>query len=152
MFKAMRRRDKQLSHEDTLALLHRGQEGILGTLGEDGYPYTVVVNYVYYKDNIYFHCAKSGHKLDNIQYHDKVSFTVYDHVEVLGEELNTLYQSLTLFGRAKVVETTEELLLALIQKYSHMPLPLAKDMIKKEIDITAIVEIEIEHITGKAGK
>ncbi len=152
MFKAMRRRDKQLSHEDTLALLHRGQEGILGTLGEEGYPYTVVVNYVYYKDKIYFHCAKSGHKLDNIQYHDKVSFTVYDHVKVLGEELNTLYQSLTLFGRAKVVETTEEVLLALIQKYSKLPLPLAKDMIKKEIDITAIVEIEIEHITGKAGK
>ncbi len=152
MFRAMRRRDKQLSQEDTLALLHRGQEGILGTLGEDGYPYTVVVNYVYYKDKIYFHCAKSGHKLDNIQYHDKVSFTVYDHVEVLGEELNTLYQSLTLFGRAKVVETTEEVLLALIQKYSKLPLPLAKDMIKKEIDITAIVEIEIEHITGKAGK
>lgn len=152
MFRAMRRRDKQLSQEDTLALLHRGQEGILGTLGEDGYPYTVVVNYVYYKDKIYLHCAKSGHKLDNIQYHDKVSFTVYDHVEVLGEELNTLYQSLTLFGRAKVVETTEEVLLALIQKYSKLPLPLAKDMIKKEIDITAIVEIEIEHITGKAGK
>lgn len=152
MFRAMRRRDKQLSQEDTLALLHRGQEGILGTLGEDGYPYTVVVNYVYYKDKIYFHCAKSGHKLDNIQYHDKVSFTVYDQVEVLGEELNTLYQSLTLFGRAKVVETTEEVLLALIQKYSHLPLPLAKDMIAKEMDITAIVEIEIEHITGKAGK
>lgn len=152
MFRAMRRRDKQLSQEDTLALLHRGQEGILGTLGEDGYPYTVVVNYVYFKDKIYFHCAKSGHKLDNIQYHDKVSFTVFDHVEVLGEELNTLYQSLTLFGRAKVVETTEEVLLALIQKYSKLPLPLAKDMIKKEIDITAIVEIEIEHITGKAGK
>jgi hypothetical protein len=152
MFKPMRRLDKQLSHEDTISLLERGQEGVLGTVSDDGYPYTVVVNYVYYNNKIYFHCAKKGHKIDNIKKNEKVSFSVYDSVEVLGNELNTKYQSLTIFGKAKVLNATNEILIKLIKKYSNWSTDKANQMIADEIGITAMVEIEIEHITGKAGK
>ena len=152
MFREIRRRDKQMSEEDTLALLIRGEEGILGTIGDNGYPYTVVVNYVFYNGKVYFHCAKVGQKIDNIKENEKVSFSVYDSVKVVGEELNTKYQSLTLFGRAKVIETSREILMELIKKYSDIPQEKANGMISKEIDITALVEIEIDHITGKIGK
>jgi len=152
MFKEMRRRDKLMSEKDTLALLIRGEEGILGTISDNGYPYTVVVNYVFYNGKIYFHCAKTGHKIDNIKKNEKVSFSVYDNVEVVGEELNTKYQSLTLFGRARVINTSREILMELIKKYSDIPLEKANDMISEEINITALVEIEIDHITGKIGK
>lgn len=152
MFKEMRRRDKLMSEKDTLALLIRGEEGILGTISDNGYPYTVVVNYVFYNGKIYFHCAKTGHKIDNIKKNEKVSFSVYDNVEVVGEELNTKYQSLTLFGRARVIDTSREILMELIKKYSDIPLEKANDMISEEINITALVEIEIDHITGKIGK
>lgn len=151
-FRPMRRSDKMMNEKDTLELLINGQEGILGTIGADGYPYTIALNYVFYNDKIYFHSAKTGHKIDNINFCDKVSFTVYDDVKVLGEELNTLYKSLTLFGKAKVVETTEEVLWELIKKYAKLPEEKAKQMRAKEIDITALVEIEIEHLTGKYGK
>jgi nitroimidazol reductase NimA-like FMN-containing flavoprotein (pyridoxamine 5'-phosphate oxidase superfamily) len=148
----MRRNDKLMSETETLSLLKNSQEGVLGTISENGYPYTVVVNYVYHNDKIYFHSAKTGHKIDNINFSDKVSFTVYTDVKVLGEELNTLYKSLTLFGKAKVVEATEEVLWELIKKYSKLSEDKAKQMIAKEIDITAVIEIEIEHLTGKYGK
>ena len=151
-FRPMRRNDKLMSETETLSLLKNSQEGVLGTISENGYPYTVVVNYVYHNGKIYFHSAKAGHKIDNINFSDKVSFTVYDDVKVLGEELNTLYKSLTLFGKAKVVETTEEVLWELIKKYSKLSEKKAKQMIAKEIDITAVIEIEIEHLTGKYGK
>ncbi|MDT8336350.1 MAG: pyridoxamine 5'-phosphate oxidase family protein [Candidatus Izemoplasmatales bacterium] len=151
MFREMRRKDKLMTDLDTLALLSKGQEGVLGTIGDNGYPYTVVVNYVYYHDKIYFHCAKEGYKLNNIKKNPKVSFSVYDNVEVIGKELNTKYQSLVLFGKAKVIDTTEQILMELIKKYSDLPNEIAKEMIAKEINITAVVEIEIEHITGKAG-
>ena len=151
-FRPMRRNDKLMSETETLSLLKNGQEGVLGTISENGYPYTVVVNYVYHNDKIYFHSAKTGHKIDNINFSDKVSFTVYTDVKVLGEELNTLYKSLTLFGKAKVVETTEEVLWELIKKYSKLSENKAKQMIPKEIDITAVIEIEIEHLIGKYGK
>jgi len=152
MFKKMRRSDKQLSNETTLELLKNGQEGVLGTLSENGYPYTVVLNYVYYNDKVYFHCAKSGLKLDNIRYHDKVSFTVYGDVEVVGQDLNTLYKSLTLFGKARVMDARHDVLKALINKYANIPNEKADLMIKNEINDTAIIEMEILHITGKKGK
>lgn len=152
MFRPMRRIDKQMSDSDTLALLERGQEGILGTISENGYPYTVVVNYVYYNGKVYFHSALEGHKIDNIRSNDKVSFTVYDNVEVIGVELNTHYQSLTLFGKAKVIEATPDILMALIKKYANIPDNIAHEMINKEIAITAVVEIEIKHMTGKIGQ
>jgi len=151
-FRPMRRNDKLMSETETLSLLKNSQEGVLGTISENGYPYTVVVNYVYHNDKIYFHSAKTGHKIDNINFSDKVSFTVYTDVKVLGEELNTLYKSLTLFGKAKVVEATEEVLWELIKKYSKLSEDKAKQMIAKEIDITAVIEIDIEHLTGKYGK
>lgn len=151
MFRKMRRIDKQMTQADTLTLLESGREGILGTFGEDGYPYTVVVNYVYYQGKVYFHSAKTGHKIDNINHHHKVSFTVYDNVQVIGDELTTFYRSLTLFGKAKIVDTTEEVLMALINKYADIEDNLAKKMIAKEIDVTALIEIDIDHITGKIG-
>lgn len=151
MFRKMRRSDKEMSEEMTLDLLLRGEDGVLGTIGDNGYPYTVVVNYVYLNNKIYFHCAKTGYKIDNIKNNNKVSFTVYDNVEVVGDELTTKYQSLIVFGRAKVIEATKEVLLALINKYAEIDENKALKMIEREISITSIVEIEIDHVTGKIG-
>ena len=152
MFRKMRRSDKAMSKEMTLDLLSRGQEGVLGTVGDNGYPYTVVVNYVYLNDKIYFHSAKTGQKIDNINFKEKVSFSVYDNVKVIGEELTTHYESLVVFGKAKVVETSRDILLALVNKYADLDQKKVLSMIDKEINITALVEIEIDHITGKIGK
>jgi nitroimidazol reductase NimA-like FMN-containing flavoprotein (pyridoxamine 5'-phosphate oxidase superfamily) len=152
MFRKMRRSDKAMSKEMTLDLLSRGQEGILGTIGDNGYPYTVVVNYVYLDDKIYFHCAKTGQKIDNINFNNNVSFSVYDNVKVIGEELTTHYESLAVFGKARVIETSRDILLALVNKYADLDQEKVLSMIDKEINITALVEIEIDHITGKIGK
>jgi len=152
MFRKMRRGDKAMSKEMTLDLLSRGQEGVLGTIGENGYPYTVVVNYVYLNDKIYFHSAKTGQKIDNINFNNKVSFSVYDNVKVIGEELTTHYESLVVFGQARVIETSRDILLALVNKYADLDQEKVLSMIDKEINITALVEIEIDHITRKIGK
>lgn len=151
MFKEMRRIDKKMSQEMVIALLTRGQVGVLSTISENGYPYGIAVNYVYYQDKIYFHCAKTGQKIDNIKKNPKIAFTVYDSVEVIGDELNTKYQSVVVFGKAKMIEPTEEILLELVKKYSNLPKEKVQSMINKEINITALVEIEIEHLTGKIG-
>lgn len=152
MFREMRRKDKQMSLEETIHLLVRGEDGVLGTFGDQGYPYTTVVNYVYLNHKIYFHSAKEGHKIDNINQYDKISFTVYDQVKVVGERLETLYESVTIFGKAKVMNATHDVLMALIKKYSDLSDEVAQKMIENEIDVTAMVEITIEHMTGKKGK
>ena len=84
MFREMRRKGQQISQEECSEILLRAKTGILGLHGDDGYPYTVPVNFVYTpgKDGqpgtIGFHCAKTGHKIDAIRRNEKVSFTVVD--------------------------------------------------------------------------
>lgn len=64
MFYEMRRKDRLLTEKEAKEILSEGEYGVLSTIGEDGYPYGVPVNYVYLNDSIYFHCAADvGHKL-----------------------------------------------------------------------------------------
>ncbi|XFA98313.1 pyridoxamine 5'-phosphate oxidase family protein [Candidatus Izemoplasma sp. B36] len=151
MFRELRRKDKKMDTLTTMEILKNSDVGVLSTIGEDGYPYGVALNYIYYKDKIYFHCAKEGHKLDNIKYNDKVSFTVYKDVHVIGEALTTHYKSVVVFGKARMIESNEEILMLLINKYASIDSEIAKKMIEKEIKITGLVEIEIHHISGKIG-
>jgi len=50
--------------------------GRLATNGKDGYPYITPVNFVSLNGNIYFHCAPSGEKLDNLTRDPRVCFEV----------------------------------------------------------------------------
>ena len=149
MFRQMRRLDMKMSDEDINRLLLRGREGVISTINDNGYPYAIAVNYVHLNNKIYFHCARQGQKLDNIKRDEKVSFLIYDSVEVLGEKLNTLYQSVVIYGRAKVINANDVLLRALVNKYADIPQEKLNRMIEKEINQTAMVEIKIDYISGK---
>jgi nitroimidazol reductase NimA-like FMN-containing flavoprotein (pyridoxamine 5'-phosphate oxidase superfamily) len=45
-------------------LLATGEYGVLSTVGEDGQPYGMPLNYVYKNDVICFHCARVGPKIE----------------------------------------------------------------------------------------
>ena len=66
MFREMRRKKQALPPEMSAEILERGTSGVLALSGDDGYPYALPISYVYDGGHIYFHCAKSGHKLDAI--------------------------------------------------------------------------------------
>ena len=83
MFRQIRRKEKQLSANDCYEILRVAEYGTIATMGEDGYPYAVPLNFIYHKRSIYFHCAKTGHKLDNIDYCPNVSFNVVKDVIVV---------------------------------------------------------------------
>lgn len=152
MFRGMRRKEKQLSNEASMELVNKGTYGVLATISENGYPYTTPLNYVYYKDCIYFHSAVEGHKLDNIKQCEKVSFCIASDVELLAEEFDTNYKSVVLFGTACEVfaEEKEQALFALIKKYSPDYTEKGKEYIKRSQKATRVVKIKIDHITGKA--
>ena len=66
MFRELRRKKQALSIEESAAVLDRGTSGVLALAGDDDYPYAVPISYVYDGEKLYFHCARSGHKLDAI--------------------------------------------------------------------------------------
>ena len=108
MFRELRRKKQLLSEQETLRVLEEGKTGIVGVLGDDGYPYTVPINYVSLEDKIYFHSAKKGHKVDAIAKEPKVSMTVVEKDDVVSREFTTYFRSIQLFGKAYVVEDEAE--------------------------------------------
>lgn len=138
--------------EDTIAVMERGTNGILAVSGDDDYPYAVPMSYIYTNNKIYFHCAKSGHKLDGIKRNAKVSFCVVDQDEIIPEKYTTYFRSAVAFGHARILDDPAEIRKAaeiIALKYS----PDYKEGIPEEINSSmaalCIVEISIDHLTGK---
>lgn len=151
MFRKMRRCKQLLSMEKNLKIMNRCTNGVLACLGDDNYPYAVPLSYVYCKDKIYFHCAKSGHKIDAITKNPKVSFSVIDEDTIVSEEYTTYFRSVIVFGKARIAEGDEylEAFKALVEKYAGNQPEEAK--LKEIMGCTQsyILAIDIEHLTGK---
>ena len=120
-FPTMRRKDRALSEEAAVQILKDGEYGILATCEEDGQPYGVPLSYVYHDGRIYFHGAKTGHKLDNLSCSPKASFTVVGQTHVLQEAFSTTYRSAIAFGEVSPVEEAHqaEALMLLAEKYCY---------------------------------
>lgn len=152
MFREMRRKRQLMSEEKVNAVLERNTHGILGVLGDEGYPYAVPVSYFYQDGKVFIHSAKAGHKVDAIQKEPKVSFTVVDEDTVVSEKFTSYFRSVIAFGRAYIVTDEEERKRAtrgLIEKYCHEVAEEKKEEEMKDIGRMHVVCIEIEHITGK---
>jgi len=154
MFKEMRRSDKMLSNEEMLNIMETAEYGILSTIGEDGFPYGVPLNFVYKDNNIYFHGAKTGHKLDNMEYNSKVSFCVVTDVELIPDDFNTKFKSVIAFGEVEEVseENKNEVLLLFIEKFSKDFLKSGIEYVKKSGSSAKIFSINVEHMTAKGKK
>lgn len=153
MFREMRRNRQLMPLDEAKQLLLDNSTGTLALLGDGGYPYSLPVNYFFDGENkIYFHCARQGHKLDAIRNEEKVSMSVIARDEILQEKLTTLFESVVVFGKAKVIEAQDE-----INRLGYMLAErICPDNVEKipaEISSDAsrmyIVEITIEHMTGK---
>ena len=151
MFREIRRKKQLLSAEDTRAVMDRCTAGTLACMGDEGFPYSVPLSYIYHNDKIYFHSAKAGHKVDAIMKEPKVSFSVIDEDTIVSAEYTSYFRSVIAFGQARIVEGDEwvEGFKALVEKYSGDQPEEAK---LKEImgcKESLTIAIDIEHITGK---
>lgn len=152
MFREMRRKDREISINDSREILTKACYGVLSTISENGYPYGVPVNYVFYNGYIYFHSAKEGHKIDNIKNNSKVSFSIVGSEEVLSEQFTTNYESVIAFGEAEEVYELEkgEALLEIIKKYSPEFIEKGEKYIEALESKTAVLKIDIKHLSGKS--
>lgn len=153
MFREMRRKKQALSPQQATAVLQRGTSGVLALLGDGGYPYAVPLSYLYDNGKIYFHCAKSGHKLDAIQKNEKASFCVIDQDKIVPGEFTTYFRSVIVFGTIRVLEDERqkyEAIEKLAIKYSPKEdAKKRKDAINRELNALCMLEMSIEHMSGK---
>ena len=121
MNEKMRRKDRETTEERAYEILKNGEYGILSTIGEDGYPYGVPVNFAVEGNKIYFHCAPEGYKLECLRENPKVSFTVVGATQIVPGKFTTGYESTIAFGEIHLDLPEEErryALRLLVNKYS----------------------------------
>ena len=153
MFRAMRRKRQQLSEKECRAVLERGTSGVLAVSGDDGYPYAVPLSYVYTEGKLFFHSAKSGHKIDAIRRNAKASFCVIDQDLVVPEEYTSYFRSIIAFGTIRILEDSQEKREA-IEKLAvkYAPADSAANRaraIEREWAPLCMLEMTIDHLSGK---
>jgi uncharacterized protein len=153
MFREMRRKGQLLSDEEAVGILKARTSGVLGVFGDDDYPYTVPLSYIYKDGRLYFHCAVEGHKLDGIKRNDKVTFCVVDKDDVQYEACTTHFRSVSIFGRARILTDEGEIREALegiAKKYAPDHPAVGQAKIAGSAGRICLIEVRIEHMTGKA--
>lgn len=159
MFRELRRRDRKLDEKSTDNLLKKGIYSVLSTTGKDGYAYGSPLNYVFSNNSIYFHCAKEGHKLDNIKHNNKVCFCVVGDTKLQPQSFSIKYESAIVFGQIEEVREDKkyDALMSLIKKYAgEFYTDEMKQKAEKYIDHnygkTRVFRIDIENTCGKRKK
>lgn len=153
MFREMRRKKQMLSVDECIEILNTGTSGVLALLGDHDYPYAVPISYVYKNSKLYFHGAKSGHKIDAINKCSKASFCVIDQDNIVPEEYTTYFRSVIAFGNIRVMENEIEIKKAiddLAKKYYPADNETGRNAaIEKEWKLLCMMEFSIEHLSGK---
>lgn len=160
MLPPMRRKRQEMDPTDVLALLRAGDYGVLAVHGDDDYPYTIPINYVFLEQGLdgsaekgafYFHCALDGHKMTAARRNPKAGFCVVEQHDVVPEKFATTYRSVVAFGKLRIVDQDEmrDALYKLTKRFD----PEAHETILAEIEKDAprctVLELKAEHITGK---
>ena len=153
-FRPMRRIRQQLPVKETEQILSEATSGVLSVIGDNGYPYGVPVSYVYANGKIYFHSALQGHKIDAIRANPKVSLSVIAQDDIVPQKFTTYFRSVIAFGKARILEDDKEKMAALrllAARYSNSSVTeeMTEDEIGGGFNRLLMVEVEIEHLTGK---
>lgn len=127
-------------------------------------PYSVPINYVEFKGEIYFHGAKKGKKIEMIKENAFASFSIVEAYSLLPSYFSTedgkaspathLYKSVIIDGEIEFVENFDEKVrgfTALMQKYQKegQYLPLSDEIHKKIIKATAMYKLVPSETSAK---
>lgn len=153
MFRELSRKNKEISYEECVSVLTSETRGVLSVNGDGGYPYGMPMNHFYdvRTGKIYFHCGKSGHRIDSLINDDRVSFCVFDKGFKKDGEWALNVKSVIVFGRIKIIEDID-VITEIATKLSHK-FTSDDEYINKEIrafaPVTKILELTPEHVCGK---
>lgn len=156
MFRELTRKKKEISTEECFELLKSEKRGVLSVLGDEDYPYGMPMNHFFNEDdgNIYFHCGKTGHRLDSLKKHNKVSFCVYDEGSENDGEWALNIKSVIVFGKAEIIDDTETIVD--ISRKLSFKFTNDEEYIRNEIEKyakeTLLIKLIPEHICGKLVK
>ena len=152
----MRRNDRAQDREFSLALIDRCTHGVMALSTGEPVPYCLPLSFVRVGDDLYFHCAMEGRKLDLMRRSPQVCVTFVGEdrpVFIAPSEYTTYFQSAIVTGTASEVtdpgEKTEALR-ALCQKVTPEHMDGFTAAAEKSLSVTAVWKVHMETVSGKA--
>lgn len=148
----VRRQDRLLDEARALELLAHGEYGVLSMVSDDG-GYGIPVNFVWDGDSsVYIHCAPVGRKLQALAANPKVSLCIVGNVHLLPSRFTTEYESVILFGNARMNLSEEEKMKALrllIDKLSPEHKQIGDKYARGSFHRVEIIRIDFTTFSGK---
>ena len=152
----MRRSDRARDRDFSLALIDRCTHGVMALSTGEEVPYCLPLSLVRVGDDLYFHCAHQGRKIDLLRRFPQVCVTFVgdDRPAFIAPcEYTTYFQSVIVTGTAgEVTDPAEktEALRALCQKVTPDHMEGFDAAMEKSLSVTAVWKIRMETVSGKA--
>lgn len=149
----LRRKDRLRTAEEARTIMKSCDFAVLSTTDSENMPYGVPVSVVLEENRLYFHCAKAGRKLENIQLNPHVCVTFAKVRLVDSENFTTRYESVIAEGTASVIEEETEkrhALQLLCRRYTQHSDEEIDAYIQHYFAQTGVVRVDLENISAKA--
>ncbi|HHV27095.1 pyridoxamine 5'-phosphate oxidase family protein [Anaerosalibacter bizertensis] len=173
----MRRKDREMTKAFGLEVIDKSKYGVISMIDEDNEPYGIPLSIVRDENNLYFHSAMGGKKVEIFEENPKVSiafvgetkipenYTEEELDEIVKDEskavlliskvFTTEYESAVVTGKVKLVEDEEEKIKAMrliCEKYTKTKMDYFDMAIKAGLKRTNVYRIDIEEINAKRKK
>ncbi len=156
--RGIRRREKEITERPEIIRILKRANYITLAMCEDNAPYLVTLSHGYdeARNELYFHCAQEGKKVDILNKNSVVwGQAMIDHGYVQGK-CDHLYESVHFKGHVKFIDDVEEKRRALevmIRQLDQTPEKVVADQLTPDsIRRVKIGKVEIDYLTGKKSK
>lgn len=146
----MRRKDRERDREFALAVIDECEYGTVAIQGEE--PYCLPLSLVRVGEELYFHCALEGKKLDLLRKNNAVWVSFVGDNTAAQDDFTTYFRSTMVRGTAaEVTDDGEKVaaLRALCQKLTPAHMPHFDSEVARSFAVTGIWKIHMDEITGK---
>ena len=149
----MRRRDREMYYDFGLHVIDKSPYAVLSMINAaDKTPYCVPISAARIGNSVYFHCALTGQKIDNLMADPNVCISFVSDVNPISEKYTTEYESAIVKGTAEHINDENEkieALHAICLKYAADNMDNFQSAINKLLSRTAVWKIEIKELTAK---
>lgn len=156
----MRRKDREIINKNELIEILDNADVCRIAMNDNEFPYIVPLNYGYNwndKLEIFFHCAKEGHKINLLSKNNKVSFEIDCGHELVKNEIpcnwGMKYRSIIGKGIINEVNNDNEKIISLNYIMKHYGF--SDNLInykKTTLDKVKVLKLEVLEMTGKQKK
>ncbi len=145
--------DYYLDEATAIKLITNGTTGVLCLReNEEGYPVSVPLSYVYYKEAIYILSEPEGEKMDQIRKHPEASFVIILKDHIVPQFFTVQYESVIIRGTAEIIEDPNllsEIAQAFIQRFYSQFMHRSMTYMESVLTNHVLIRLNIQTLTGK---